>query len=106
MRSWRTSANCSRPLLWCPATASRRAETSESAMPSLQFGVHLISRGPGDRRSAPFPSHTVMLEDGIRVEQLGFDAVWLPDHFYFERDGQVETYPEVWTLLTGLALKT
>jgi alkanesulfonate monooxygenase SsuD/methylene tetrahydromethanopterin reductase-like flavin-dependent oxidoreductase (luciferase family) len=47
-----------------------------------------------------------MLEDGIRVEQLGFDAVWLPDHFYFERDGQVETYPEVWTLLTGLALKT
>jgi alkanesulfonate monooxygenase SsuD/methylene tetrahydromethanopterin reductase-like flavin-dependent oxidoreductase (luciferase family) len=47
-----------------------------------------------------------MLEDGVRVERLGFDAVWLPDHFYFERDGQVETYPEVWTLLTALALKT
>jgi alkanesulfonate monooxygenase SsuD/methylene tetrahydromethanopterin reductase-like flavin-dependent oxidoreductase (luciferase family) len=47
-----------------------------------------------------------MLEDGVRVERLGFDAVWLPDHFYFERDRQVETYPEVWTLLTALALKT
>ncbi|MBV9173358.1 MAG: LLM class flavin-dependent oxidoreductase [Chloroflexi bacterium] len=75
-------------------------------MRPLAFGVHLISRGAGDRASTPFPSHTVMLEDGVRVEQLGFDAIWLPDHFYFERDGKVETYPEVWTLLTALAVKT
>jgi alkanesulfonate monooxygenase SsuD/methylene tetrahydromethanopterin reductase-like flavin-dependent oxidoreductase (luciferase family) len=47
-----------------------------------------------------------MLDDGARAEQLGFDAVWLPDHFYFERAAGVETYPEVWTLLTGLALRT
>jgi hypothetical protein len=47
-----------------------------------------------------------MLEDGVRLERLGFEAVWVPDHFYFERDGQVETYPEVWTLLTALARKT
>lgn len=47
-----------------------------------------------------------MLEDGVRVEQCGFDAVWLPDHFYFERSGGIETYPEVWTLLVALAVRT
>jgi FMNH2-dependent dimethyl sulfone monooxygenase len=70
------------------------------------FGVHLVSRGVGDPASAPFPSHRVMLEDGVRAEQLGFDAVWLPDHYYFERPSGLETYPEVWTLLTAIAVKT
>lgn len=75
-------------------------------MPSLGFGVHLISRGDGDPATTPFPSHRVMLADGIRVEQLGFDAVWLPDHFYFERAWGLEAFPEVWTLLTAIAVKT
>jgi alkanesulfonate monooxygenase SsuD/methylene tetrahydromethanopterin reductase-like flavin-dependent oxidoreductase (luciferase family) len=75
-------------------------------MTELSFGVHLISRGSGDPSTAPFPSHRVMLEDGVRVEQCGFDAVWLPDHFYFERDGEIEKYPEVWTLLVALAMRT
>jgi alkanesulfonate monooxygenase SsuD/methylene tetrahydromethanopterin reductase-like flavin-dependent oxidoreductase (luciferase family) len=47
-----------------------------------------------------------MLDDGLRVEQLGFDSVWLPDHFYFERPAGLETLPEVWTLLTALAVRT
>ncbi len=75
-------------------------------MTALRFGVHLISRGTGDRDTTPFPSHRLMVEDGMSVEQLGFDAVWLPDHFYFERPGGVETYPDVWTLITALALRT
>src|ERR1700694_1419016 len=75
-------------------------------MPSLGFGVHLISRGEGDPASTPFPSHRVMLEDGVRVEQLGYDAVWLPDHYYFSRPAGLETFPEVWTLLTAIAVKT
>jgi alkanesulfonate monooxygenase SsuD/methylene tetrahydromethanopterin reductase-like flavin-dependent oxidoreductase (luciferase family) len=75
-------------------------------MPSPGFGVHLISRGDGDPSTTPFPSHRVMLEDGIRVEQLGYDAVWLPDHYYFERAAGIETYPDVWTLLTAIAVKT
>ena len=54
-------------------------------MPSLEFGVHLISRGEGDPATTPFPSHKLMLDDGVRLEKLGFDAVWLPDHYYFER---------------------
>jgi alkanesulfonate monooxygenase SsuD/methylene tetrahydromethanopterin reductase-like flavin-dependent oxidoreductase (luciferase family) len=75
-------------------------------MPALGFGLHLISRGSGDPATTPFPAHTVMVDDALRLERLGFDAVWLPDHFYFERADELETYPEVWTLLTGLALRT
>ena len=75
-------------------------------MPGLEFGVHLISRGDGDPAATPFPSHRVMLEDGVRVEQLGFDSVWVPDHFYFERPAGIETFPEAWTLLTAIAMKT
>jgi alkanesulfonate monooxygenase SsuD/methylene tetrahydromethanopterin reductase-like flavin-dependent oxidoreductase (luciferase family) len=75
-------------------------------MPSLGFGVHLISRGEGDPATTPFPSHRVMLEDGVRVERLGFDAVWLPDHYFFTRPSGSETFPEVWTLLTAIALNT
>ena len=75
-------------------------------MPSLGFGVHLISRGDGDPAVTPFPSHRVMVEDGVRVEQLGFDSVWVPDHFYFERPSGIETFPEAWTLLTAMAMKT
>src|SRR4051812_30352566 len=47
-----------------------------------------------------------MLEDGVHVERLGFDAVWLPDHFYFQQPAGLATFPEVWTLLTAIAVKT
>jgi alkanesulfonate monooxygenase SsuD/methylene tetrahydromethanopterin reductase-like flavin-dependent oxidoreductase (luciferase family) len=75
-------------------------------MPSLGFGVHLISRGSGDPATTPFPSHKVMLEDGVGIEKLGYDAVWLPDHYFFSRPSGIETFPEVWTLLTAIAMKT
>jgi alkanesulfonate monooxygenase SsuD/methylene tetrahydromethanopterin reductase-like flavin-dependent oxidoreductase (luciferase family) len=81
-------------------------EDQEGAMPALGFGVHLISRGEGDPATTPFPSHRVMTEDGVRVERLGFDATWLPDHYYVERASGLETFPEVWTLLTAIAVKT
>ena len=47
-----------------------------------------------------------MSDDAVRVEQLGFDSVWLPDHFYFERPSGIETFPEAWTLMTAIAVKT
>jgi alkanesulfonate monooxygenase SsuD/methylene tetrahydromethanopterin reductase-like flavin-dependent oxidoreductase (luciferase family) len=81
-------------------------QDQEGTMPSLGFGVHLISRGDGDPAATPFPSHRVMAEDGVRVERLGFDAVWLPDHFYVERPWGLEAFPEVGALLTAIALKT
>ncbi len=75
-------------------------------MRSLQFGIQLLARGEGDPATTPFPSHRLMLEDGIHVERLGFDAVWLPDHFYFQQAAGLATFPEVWTLITAIAVKT
>ncbi|MFN8633107.1 MAG: LLM class flavin-dependent oxidoreductase [Chloroflexota bacterium] len=75
-------------------------------MPSLGFGVQLLARSAGDPATTPSPSHKLLLEDGIRVEQLGFDAVWLPDHYYYDRPWGIDTFPEVWTLLTAITMKT
>lgn len=75
-------------------------------MPSLGFGVHLISRGDGDPATTPFPSHRQMMADGVDVERLGYDAIWLPDHYYVERPTGLETFPEVGTLATALAVAT
>jgi alkanesulfonate monooxygenase SsuD/methylene tetrahydromethanopterin reductase-like flavin-dependent oxidoreductase (luciferase family) len=75
-------------------------------MPSLGFGVQLLARSAGDPATTPSPSHKLLLEDGIRIEQLGFDAVWVPDHYYFERPWGIDTFPDVWTLLTAIAVKT
>jgi alkanesulfonate monooxygenase SsuD/methylene tetrahydromethanopterin reductase-like flavin-dependent oxidoreductase (luciferase family) len=75
-------------------------------MRSLAIGLQLIARGDGPQATTPFPSHRVMCDDAVRAEQLGFDSVWLPDHFYFERPSGITTYPEVWTLLSAIAVKT
>jgi alkanesulfonate monooxygenase SsuD/methylene tetrahydromethanopterin reductase-like flavin-dependent oxidoreductase (luciferase family) len=75
-------------------------------MPALEFGVQMITRGSGDPATSPVPSHRLMLADGQRIEQLGLDSVWLPDHFYFERPSGIDAYPEVWTLLSALAATT
>ncbi len=75
-------------------------------MRPLAIGVQLIARGDGDPATTPFPSHRVMSDDAVHAEQLGFDSVWLPDHFYFERPSGITTFPEAWTLLTAIAVKT
>jgi alkanesulfonate monooxygenase SsuD/methylene tetrahydromethanopterin reductase-like flavin-dependent oxidoreductase (luciferase family) len=75
-------------------------------MRPLGIGVQLLARGDGDPSTTPFPSHRVMSDDAVRVEQLGFDSVWLPDHFYFDRPSGIETFPEAWTLVTAIAVKT
>jgi alkanesulfonate monooxygenase SsuD/methylene tetrahydromethanopterin reductase-like flavin-dependent oxidoreductase (luciferase family) len=47
-----------------------------------------------------------MLEDAIAVERLGFDSVWLADHFYFQQPFGFVTYPGPWTLMGAIAVKT
>ena len=75
-------------------------------MRALQIGIQLLARGQGDPATTPFPSHRLMLEDGVEVERLGFDSVWLPDHFFFQQAAGLATFPDVWTLLGALAVKT
>ncbi|MCC6178885.1 MAG: LLM class flavin-dependent oxidoreductase [Chloroflexi bacterium] len=75
-------------------------------MPPVTFGYHSVPRGQGHPALEPHPSHTLMVQDAQRAEQLGFDAIWAPDHFYFERPSGLETFPEGWTLLTAIAMST
>ncbi|MCC6790800.1 MAG: LLM class flavin-dependent oxidoreductase [Thermomicrobiales bacterium] len=64
-------------------------------MPILTFGIQTVP-------TKPWPE---MVETWKRVEALGFDSVWLPDHFVptFRRD---LPFMEAWTLLAGLAAVT
>jgi len=41
-----------------------------------------------------------------RAAQLGFDTIWIPDHFYMERPTKLETYPDAWTLLSAIGVTT
>jgi alkanesulfonate monooxygenase SsuD/methylene tetrahydromethanopterin reductase-like flavin-dependent oxidoreductase (luciferase family) len=75
-------------------------------MPSIEFGFHTVARSQGDPATEPNPSHKLMLRDAQQAERLGFDAVWVPDHFYFERPYGLETYPDLWTLLTAIGVTT
>src|SRR5690348_12687167 len=78
----------------------------EMWMKPITFGVHLQSRAPADPTTQPNPSHIQMLEDAVRAEQVGLDAVWVPDHYYFQMPWGLETYPEAWTLMTAIAMRT
>jgi alkanesulfonate monooxygenase SsuD/methylene tetrahydromethanopterin reductase-like flavin-dependent oxidoreductase (luciferase family) len=48
----------------------------------------------------------LMLEDSLAVERLGFDSVWVADHFYFQQPAGLVAYADAWTLLTAIAVKT
>jgi alkanesulfonate monooxygenase SsuD/methylene tetrahydromethanopterin reductase-like flavin-dependent oxidoreductase (luciferase family) len=71
----------------------------------IGFGV---PRYIGDHPSAiEQPDHLQMLRYAQRAERLGFDSVWVPDHFYFESPpGAFEPYPEAWTLMTAIGTTT
>ena len=48
-----------------------------------------------------------MLRYAQSAERVGFDSVWVPDHFFFESPpGVFEPYPEAWTLMTAIAATT
>jgi F420-dependent oxidoreductase-like protein len=56
-------------------------------------------------QSPPTRTWPEMVEQWQRVEALGFDSAWLPDHFLavFQRE---RPFMEAWTLLAGLATAT
>ena len=75
-------------------------------MHPIRIGVG-IPRGIGDPRTFGPPNHREMLAYGKLAEDLGFDSVWVSDHYYFERPiGTLTPYPEVWTLMSALAATT
>jgi alkanesulfonate monooxygenase SsuD/methylene tetrahydromethanopterin reductase-like flavin-dependent oxidoreductase (luciferase family) len=71
----------------------------------IGFGVPRYVGEPGRGFSAP--DHRRILRYAQRAEQVGFDSVWVPDHFYFEwPPGVFEPYPEAWTLMTAIGATT
>ncbi len=56
-------------------------------------------------QSPPIKTWPEMAAQWRKVEDLGFDSVWLPDHFLavFQRE---RPFMEAWTLLAGLATVT
>jgi alkanesulfonate monooxygenase SsuD/methylene tetrahydromethanopterin reductase-like flavin-dependent oxidoreductase (luciferase family) len=49
----------------------------------------------------------MMLDYAQRAERVGFDSVWVPDHFFFEtRPGVLDPYPDAWTLMTAIGATT
>jgi alkanesulfonate monooxygenase SsuD/methylene tetrahydromethanopterin reductase-like flavin-dependent oxidoreductase (luciferase family) len=66
-----------------------------------------VPRGVGDPRQFGPPSHRSIVRYGQWADELGFDSLWVPDHFFIERPkGVLVPYPEAWTTMTALALTT
>jgi alkanesulfonate monooxygenase SsuD/methylene tetrahydromethanopterin reductase-like flavin-dependent oxidoreductase (luciferase family) len=61
----------------------------------LRFGI-----GAGNRRSFP-----VLAREWRRVEELGFDTVWVTDHLVATNDENIP-YFEAWTLVGSLGMLT
>jgi alkanesulfonate monooxygenase SsuD/methylene tetrahydromethanopterin reductase-like flavin-dependent oxidoreductase (luciferase family) len=61
----------------------------------LRFGVFL----------PPLPSWPAIRDRARLIEDLGFDSIWMPDHFANPFDTSVD-WMETWTLLAGIAACT
>lgn len=72
----------------------------------LKFGVHLPTHGEYGYRE--------ILEVSLAADELGFNSLWVGDHFYlprefYEKTGWDPDKPnklDAWTLLSGLATQT
>ena len=70
----------------------------------IGFGV---PRSVDDPSAQSPPDHRQMRRHAQLAERLGFDSVWVPDHFYFEwPPGAFEPFPEAWTLMTAIGATT
>jgi len=58
----------------------------------LSFGIMLV----------PAPPWSRLIEQARQVESLGFDKIWLPDHFVNPEDPGMDWY-DCWSILAGLA---
>jgi alkanesulfonate monooxygenase SsuD/methylene tetrahydromethanopterin reductase-like flavin-dependent oxidoreductase (luciferase family) len=74
--------------------------------PMVKIGM-FIPRGVGDPRRFGPPSLKSIVRYGQRADDLGFDSLFVPDHFFIERPkGTLVPYPEAWTTMTALVSAT
>jgi probable F420-dependent oxidoreductase len=70
----------------------------------VRVGV-IVPMSEGD--APPMPPWKVVRQFGQRAEQLGFDSLWVCDHFLSDPgDRPVEGIHEAWTILSALAAVT
>jgi FMNH2-dependent dimethyl sulfone monooxygenase len=75
-------------------------------VPATRIGFG-VPRGVGDPAAFGRPEHKIGLRYAQRAEELGFDSVWVPDHYFFERPpGTLTPYPEAWTLMSAIGATT
>src|SRR5438876_8012170 len=90
----------------CRLARIRATAAKERIVPPLKIGFG-VPRGLGDPSKLGRPEHKVGLRYAQRAEELGFDSVWVPDHYFFERPpGTLTPYPEAWTLMTAIGATT
>ena len=67
---------------------------------ALRVGIQL----PEVERDVPWPE---CLRIALAAEDVGFDSIWVGDHYLYRGDGRSERGPwEAWTSLAGLAATT
>lgn len=85
-----------------PAPLGRFPETARS------MGIGLMLPTSEERGPEGAPRFQELAEIVQTAEALGYDSVWVPDHFVYRYPGVEQIFGvwEAWTLLAGLAAKT
>ena len=66
----------------------------------IRVGVQL----PEVEREVRWPEYVAIAQ---AAEEVGFDSIWVGDHYLYRGDGRPERGPwEAWTMLAGLAART
>ncbi len=75
---------------------------------SRPMGIGIMMPTSDERSGAPAPRFRDLLALAQRAEELGFDSLWVPDHFVYRYDGDDQVYGvwEAWTTLAALAART
>src|SRR5262245_58597936 len=87
-----------------PRLPARPDRLAARCLMKVGFGVpRKVGEPPAWRQT----THGDMLRLGQKAEALGFDSIWVPDHYFFERPpGAFTPFPEAWTLMTALLMGT
>ena len=73
-----------------------------------KMGIGIMMPTSDDGAFGRTPRFSDLVEIALKAEELGFDSLWVPDHFVYRYPGidQVFGVWEAWTLLAGLAART
>ena len=73
-----------------------------------KMGIGIMMPTSDDGAFGRTPRFSDLAEIALEAEELGFDSLWVPDHFVYRYPGVDRVFGvwEAWTLLAGLAART